>query len=111
MKKILLTFPLLVFLSTMNLTAQNNFSPVVEDGVFYLYSGSHATAISKVEIYNEQGDLVKDEDMTNNQEKTIQCADLPSGQYYVMIHMNGEEYYSPLEIVSSNKDQLTKNPE
>src|ERR1700742_3251243 len=98
MTKLLLLFTLLVSSATVSVFSQSHFQPKVENGIFYLYMGSNTSNVTKVEIYNDNGDLVKECDMQTNTEKTVQCQDLPSGQYYVIIHLNGEEFYSPLEI-------------
>lgn len=120
MKKILLTLSaLLVSAAAMSLMAQqSSFQPTVENGVFTLVSGSGSSSgVSKVEIYNDNGELVKEVDMVANGEKEIQCGDLASGQYHVMIHMNGQEYYSPLQIHNNHEpvgttDQVaTSKPE
>jgi|GEM_PF-6545198 len=113
MKKLLLSLSLLVSVATINALAQSNspFQPTVENGIFYLYSGSaNGPSVSKVEIFNENGDLVKEADMVSNTEKAVHCEDLASGQYFVMIHMNGEEYYSPLEIKNEEQSASTHDP-
>lgn len=119
MKKLLLTLTILASAATFSLYAQQSpFQPTVENGVFTLFSGAGSNAsVSKVEIYNDNGELVKEVDMTANGEKEIQCQDLASGQYHVMIFMNGQEYYSPLQIhnnhapVGTTDQVATSKPE
>jgi hypothetical protein len=110
MKKLLLSFFLLVFATAMNALAQSPFHPTIDNGVFYLYMGSTGPEVSKIEIFNDNGDLVKEADMVANKEKSIHCEDLASGMYHVMIHMNGQEYYSPLEIKNSEESASTNDP-
>lgn len=107
MKKILILVLGISLFSTLSISGQNSLSPVLKHGEIILIQGGQFGLNSHMELFNENGDLVKSENLHLNKENNINCKELPSGKYTLVVRSENIDYITPIEIKNNTNLTLT----
>lgn len=109
MKKMIILVLGISLFSILSLNGQNTLSPVLKHGEIILIQGGKFGSSSYMELFNEKGDLVKSENLLLNKENNINCKELPSGKYTLVVRSENTDYITPIEIKNNTNPPLAED--